>query len=121
MPSFVFRSTVAALAFGGTLLLVAACGGEATGPNGEKIVKVQNDVFNPQTKTIAAGETVLWQWDGTTNQHNVTWVDPSGVSNSATQTSGTFTRSFSNAGTFDYFCTVHGTATTGMRGSVVVQ
>jgi plastocyanin len=48
-------------------------------------------------------------------------VNQSGTSNSPTQKAGTFSRSFSNAGSFDYFCTVHGTATTGMRGSVVVQ
>lgn len=119
MHLIVLRRTVAALALSGAVLILGACG-EATGPNGEKIVKVQDDVFNPQTKTIAAAETVLWEWAGN-NQHNVTWVDPSGVSNSPTQAAGTFTRSFANAGAFNYYCTIHGTATSGMRGSIVVQ
>ncbi|MBI3981707.1 MAG: cupredoxin domain-containing protein [Gemmatimonadetes bacterium] len=112
------RRSLAALAISAALFL-AACS-EATGPNGEKLVEVADDVFNPMTRTISAGETVMWQWKGS-NQHNVTWTETSGTSNSPTQNSGTFTRSFSNTGTFNYFCTIHGTATSGMRGSIVVQ
>jgi plastocyanin len=112
------RRSLAALTIA-ALVLLTACA-EATGPNGEKLVDVLDDVFSPMTKTIAADETVMWQWKGS-NSHNVTFTDPSGTSNSPTQNTGTFTRKFSNAGTFNYYCTIHGTATTGMRGSIVVQ
>lgn len=109
--------TVAATA--GLALLGTACG-DNTGPGGETVVSVSDNSFSPASATVAPGGTVRWNWLGSA-QHNVTWVNPAGTSNSPTQSSGTFTRNFSNAGTFDYFCTIHGTATSGMRGSVVVQ
>lgn len=118
MHCFVFRSTVVALALCGSLLLLGACG-DTTEPT-DATVQVQDDTFNPMTATVSTGATVTWNWVGG-NDHNVTWVNPAGTSNSPTQATGTFTRNFANAGTFDYFCTVHGTATTGMRGSVAVQ
>lgn len=115
MHSFVRRVLLIA-----TLALPAFACGEAVGPNGEKLVKVTDNAFDPTTKTINAGEKVMWTWTGS-NQHNVTWVVASGTGNSATQAAGTYTRDFSAAGSFDYYCTIHGTATTGMRGTVVVH
>jgi plastocyanin len=105
-------TTLAALALG--------CGGESLGPNGEKIVKVEDSDFNPDTKTLTVGQTVLWQW---TDQlgHNVTWVAQSGTGNSSTKSTGSYTRGFSAAGTYDYYCTIHGTPTSGMHASIVVQ
>ncbi|HEX9581537.1 MAG TPA: plastocyanin/azurin family copper-binding protein [Gemmatimonadales bacterium] len=108
----------AAAALVGCITLLIACG-ETTEPAGSTVA-VRDDNFNPSTQTVAVGETVTWQWTGN-NQHNVTWVNPSGTSNSPTQSAGTYTRNFSAAGTNDYFCTIHGTATSGMRGTVVVQ
>jgi plastocyanin len=102
------------------LTLPALACGEDLGPNGEKLVNVQDNAFDPSTKTIAVGDAVLWQWQGS-NQHNVTWVVTSGGGNSATQTTGTFTRNFTTAGSYDYYCTIHGTATSGMHGTIVVQ
>ncbi|HXV86114.1 MAG TPA: plastocyanin/azurin family copper-binding protein [Gemmatimonadales bacterium] len=99
-------------------LLGTACG--TTEPQQETEVAVTDFTFNPQNATVAPGTTVRWNWTGA-EQHNVTWVNTSGTSNSATQASGTYTRNFSNAGTYDYFCTLHGTATSGMRGSIIVQ
>lgn len=116
---FSVRRSLRAVLLTGLGLALFSCS-EALGPNGEKIVKVEDNEFEPGSKTVAAGETVLWQWGGS-NPHNVTWVDQSGTGNSATQSSGTYSRSFSAAGTYDYYCTIHGTATTGMHGSVVVQ
>lgn len=51
----------------------------------------------------------------------MTWVVTTGTGNSATQASGTYTRDFSTTGSYDYYCSVHGTATSGMRGTVAVQ
>ncbi len=113
------RRSLPALLLLGAAVAVLSCG-DSLGPNGEKIVNVNDNAFSPATQTIAAGETVLWQWKGA-NQHNVTWVTTSGTGNSATQSTGTYSRNFSAAGAYDYYCTIHGTATTGMRGSVVVQ
>ena len=39
---------------------------------------------------------------------------------SGNRSSGTYTRAFATAGTFPYHCTIHGSATSGMRGTVTV-
>jgi plastocyanin len=89
---------------------------ESTTPGGSN-VSVDDDVFNPETSTVSAGATVTWTWNGS-NDHNVTW-DGGTPAASPTQSSGTYSRTFPTAGTFDYHCTVHGAAA--MSGSVVVQ
>ena len=119
MPVSVRRRFLPALLLLSAAVAVLSCS-EAAGPNGEKIVKVEDNDFDPTTQSIAPGEAVMWQWAGS-NPHNVTWVEQSGTGNSDTQSSGTYTRNFSTAGSYAYYCTIHGTATTGMRGSVVVQ
>lgn len=77
-------------------------------------VSVGDNFFDPTATTIAAGGQVTWTWAGSAS-HNVTF---STGSNSATQTSGTFNRTFPTAGTFNYQCTVHGAS---MSGTVTVQ
>ena len=98
---------------------VLACSDEELGPNGEKVIAVTDDAFDPASKTIAAEDQILWQWKGG-HQHNVTWVDTSGAVNSATQTTGTYTRGFRYADRYSYYCTIHGTPTSGMHGTIVV-
>ncbi|MBI2404446.1 MAG: hypothetical protein HYV20_17245 [Gemmatimonadetes bacterium] len=112
------RRPLPALLLAAVAFAVLSCG-DSTAPN-EETVQVKDDFFNPISASIQAGGTVTWQWGGS-NQHNVTWVTQSGTSNSPTQVTGTYTRNFSGAGTYDYYCTIHGTPTSGMRGSVAVQ
>jgi plastocyanin len=82
-------------------------------------VSVQDNAFNPVDATVNAGGGVTWTWTGS-NPHNVTW-DGGGFTNSGTQNTGTHQVTFPSAGTFTYYCTIHGTPTTGMRGTVTVQ
>lgn len=77
-------------------------------------VAVGDNFFNPSSTTVAVGGQVTWTWGGSA-PHNVTF---SAGTNSATQSSGTFDRTFPTAGSFDYQCTVHGAA---MSGTVMVQ
>jgi len=81
-------------------------------------VAVTNFQFTPASATVAAGGTVTWNFNQGT--HNVTWVS-GGFTNSADMSSGTHQVTFPSAGTFQYYCSIHGTPTTGMRGSVTVQ
>ena len=90
----------------------------ATGESGTLPTQVSVDVgdnfFNPGSVALAAGGEVTWTWTGAAT-HNVTF---SSGPNSATQSSGTFSRTFADTGSFDYTCTIHGSA---MSGTVVVQ
>jgi plastocyanin len=74
-------------------------------------VAVADDVFEPAEVEVAKGESVAWKWEGK-NPHN---VSGSGFK-SKIQTSGSFTKAFDKAGTFEYRCEVHPT----MKGTVVV-
>ena len=119
-----FRNGSRAQAFAGVLvvaLAALACSDSTAPPDDDDggvdaDVSVQDNRFVPPEASAAVGESVTWRWDGV-NPHNVTFDDPA-VGNSATQTSGTFSRTFAEAGEFTYFCTVHGRSV--MSGSVVV-
>jgi plastocyanin len=73
--------------------------------------------FVPAVTNIAVNDRVLWTWAG--GIHNVTSTNSAWVP-SGNKSSGTFTNTFTVAGTYFYFCTLHGTATTGMTGAVIV-
>lgn len=80
-------------------------------------VKVSNNVFNPNTITIAAGDSVAWVWQGITVAHNITFAAlPHVPPNEPDRVSGTVFRVFVNSGTYTYQCTNH----PGMTGSVTV-
>jgi plastocyanin len=71
------------------------------------------------TTTIRAGAMVTWQWEG--GPHSVTsgnCCSPDGRFDSGLKSSGSFSQTFPSAGTFPYFCMVHGSM---MTGSVVVN
>jgi len=103
---------------------VPACGSDSTtAPPGEpNTVGVGNDFFNPANLEVDPGTTVTWTWGNTGGvQHNVTWVGVE-LPNSPSQASGTHQVTMpSEAGEYDYYCTLHGTPTSGMRGTVVVE
>lgn len=113
------RSLLSGLA----LLSLAACGGGGgsdtpTAPSpgaSTATVTVGNDFFNPAQLTVAVGTTVTWQWAAGDTTHSVTFDDGP---TSDIQTSGTFQRAFGTAGTYTYFCKVHGRAV--MSGTVTV-
>jgi plastocyanin len=98
------------------LVLVAACSGDGpSSPVPDNEVRVSNNAFSPATRTIAVGTTLTWRWVSGSSMHNVTFT---GGPASPDQSSGTFARLFSAAGTFTYLCTIHGAS---MSGSVTVQ
>ncbi len=125
-----FSSFVRWLMCAGALWLTASCGGGnsgksgygPTGPTGgtggtgstSNAISVNDNSFSPSATTVPIGTTVTWTWNGR-NPHDVTFNDGP---KSDTQTSGTYSRTFSAAGTYNYHCTVHGTA---MSGSVTVK
>jgi plastocyanin len=82
--------------------------------------------FSPDFIDINVGDTVQWVWGGIASRysmpHSVTSGTPSqptGLFNSGTRTPpSTFRFTFPNAGSFPYFCMVHGAS---MTGSVEVH
>jgi len=78
-------------------------------------VKIDNFVFGPQTITVPIGATVTW-----TNKDDIphTSVSAEGVFKSKVlDTDEKFSYTFTKAGTYSYYCTIHPK----MTGKVVVQ
>ncbi len=122
-------------------LTLAACGGGG-GPTGynngnnnppptppppqgstSTTVGVENNRFDPASTTVNAGTTVTWAWDSCTDDgyggsscidHSVTF---DGGPSSGARSSGTWSRQFPTAGTFNYRCSLHAS----MTGSVTVR
>jgi len=83
-------------------------------------------VFMPSSVTIHTGDQVKWTWDSGgiySPDHSSTSGTPghpSGLWDSGILGQGAvFTHTFNTAGTFQYYCTVHG-GCCGMRGTVTV-
>jgi len=101
------------------LVASAACkdttyGGGGTRGGRTLSVQVEDNFYSVTPDTVAVGDSVTWTWTGSSS-HSVTFA--TGTS-SATQSSGTFKRAFSPAGTYSYHCVVHGLA---MSGVIVAQ
>jgi plastocyanin len=78
-------------------------------------VKIDNFTFGPQTITVPAGTTVTW-----TNKDDIphTVVSTDGVFKSKVRdTDEKFSYTFTKAGTYSYFCSVHPK----MTGQIIVK
>jgi len=111
-------ATTAFVTFGASLFLVASATAATykvdVAPGGALI-------FSPQAVSIQPGDTVMWTWDR--SGHTVTSGVPggsTGLFDSGIRNNGfTFSFTFSDPGTYNYFCTPHGNCC-GMVGSVMV-
>jgi plastocyanin len=93
----------------------------AAGPS-TAAVSVVNNSFTPSSLPITAGTTVVWTWAANAQQHNVVSVGalfPG--SGSPVDGPHTYQFGFDVPGTYNYYCQIHGTPTTGMRGTIIVQ
>jgi plastocyanin len=88
-------------------------------------VHLVNFSFAPSTVTIHVGDTVHWIWD--TDNHSTTSVSTSAVQwdSQVHNTGFTFDVMFNQAGSFNYFCKIHGQdlgggQTSGMAGTITV-
>ena len=88
-------------------------------------VSVIDNDYSPGTITVAVGDTVTWTNNGSA-PHTVTANDGSFDSDpdcpdnfdACMQPGDTYSHTFNSAGTFGYFCKVHGQS---MAGTVVVE
>lgn len=87
----------------------------ASAPSPATTVKIDNFMFGPMTLEVSRGATVTW-----VNKDDIPHVVASttGVFKSrAIDTDGTFSYTFADAGTFEYYCSVHPK----MTGKIVVK
>ena len=122
------------------IVVLVSCGGSsggsAPGPTGPGpgpggpsavTVTVSNNSYSPDPVTVNLGTTVNWRWNACTGDpyggqqncvaHSVTFDD--GGPSASARGEGAFSRTFSTAGTYTYYCTAHGRAA--MSGSVVAR
>ena len=86
---------------------------------GTSMVSLKNTAYNPRSITVRAGTIVVWENDeASAIPHTVTAgapTAPSGAFDSGTlNPTQKFQFTFSTAGTFNYYCRIHGAAMTGV-------
>jgi plastocyanin len=107
----------AALAAAGAAAAISSVGalaGASARAASSHTITLRDVRFHPGKLSINQGESVRWVWaDG--EEHNVTFHG----FHSRTMAHGSYTVRFTQAGTFNYSCTIH--VSEGMKGKIVVH
>jgi plastocyanin len=102
------RLVLAALA-GVVVVALGACGtgdastSDAAAERDGPTVVIEDLAFEPETLTVAAGDTVTWVWNDGAVTHD---VKGDGFVSEA-MSEGTFSHRFDDPGSYDYVCTLH--------------
>jgi plastocyanin len=80
-------------------------------------VKIDNFSYGPATVTVAAGTTVTWTNHDDIPHTVVSADDPTAFKSKVMDTDEKFSYTFTKAGTFTYFCSIHPK----MTGTIVVK
>ncbi len=124
LPPFAATSTITGNVTGATGSPVNFTA--TSGPPGTAVtVNVVNFEFHPDNFTIKQGGTVSFVWGAGAGPHTVTPVAPNTVplipgDPTARTAPFNFDAVFPATGTYGYFCRVHGSPTSGMRGTLTV-
>jgi plastocyanin len=88
----------------------------------EVAVQSLDNTFRAQNIQVQSGATVTWTNDGR-NEHDVLPIegDAWGVEVEGFQPGDAYAYTFEEPGVYDYYCSIHGTTTAGMIGTVVVE
>lgn len=111
----------------GAVGLGLGCGGnDSTGTSGPGANEVwmQNTAFNRATRSVATGTTITFtNKDGV--PHTVTSsavpVGASMFDSGIVAGGGTYQETFTIAGTYEYYCQIHGSPGAGMHGTITVN
>lgn len=88
-------------------------------PSADTTVTAREFTFSPTSVTVQVGDTVTW--NNTQGFHNVKG-DDDGFGNSPASSPWTYAFTFETAGTFNYYCQIHGApGLQGMAGTVIVE
>lgn len=82
-------------------------------------IHIRDNSFDPPSLDITEGTTVRWVNDGR-NNHNVTPSRGRYFGSDNLKPGRSYVHTFPDAGTFAYYCTLHGTPTSGQRGELGV-
>ncbi|HEX6236038.1 MAG TPA: plastocyanin/azurin family copper-binding protein [Acidimicrobiales bacterium] len=85
-------------------------------------VTALDNTFVDQVVQVSAGTTVRWTNQGR-QDHDIAPVEPDGwgVEPDEFGPGDVYEYSFDEPGTYEYYCTLHGTAERGMIGTVIVE
>jgi plastocyanin len=85
-------------------------------------VTARDNEFDIENIQVSAGATVVWTNEGQ-QDHNIIPVDDGewGVDITGFQPDAIYEHTFDEAGTYRYYCSLHGTEDAGMTGAVVVE
>jgi plastocyanin len=123
----VYPAVAASLALG---LGSAGCGSSGSGAtagtiapvrSGEVAVAGTDNYFVDEEVTVTEGSDVVWTNEGR-NQHNILPVDgtPFEAETADFEPGESYRWTASVPGTYRYYCSIHGTATAGMVGTIQV-
>lgn len=97
---------------------------DATLLEGDRVdIDAVDNSFQPEAARIAAGTEVTWTNQGQ-NTHNIIPVDDGddfGADDADFEPGDTVSSTFDEPGVYRYYCSIHGTATAGMPGVIVVE
>ena len=82
----------------------------------QKTISILNYVFDPATVTIKTGTTVTWVNNDPISHKILSVANPPVFSSDNISQGGSYSFTFTTAGTFGYFCQIHPM----MKGSIVV-
>lgn len=105
-----------------SVLALAGCGGDG-GPTGPTVaVTIDDATFAPAEITVAAGGAVAWTSASKTERHTILPVQAGAFKahTDLVKPGETVTITFAKAGDYAYYCSIHGTPTSGQRGVVHV-
>jgi plastocyanin len=108
------QDLVRSAAFGGLLGLLTGAAVMAA-PAADTAVKIDNFTFTPQRVTVKPGTTITW-----TNQDDIPHTVTSATKafrSKALDTDDKFSFTFTTAGVYEYFCSLH----PHMTGTIVVE
>src|SRR5690606_36195133 len=115
-------------ALGFAAMALAGCGDTDSGDDDVVLVEgvveevgVLDNTFRPEEVGVAAGTEVVWE-NGGRNDNNVLPVegDEWGVEVDGFAPGDVYRHRFTEPGTYPYYCSLHGTTTKGMVGTIVV-
>ena len=107
------KTLISCVAAVGLLLVLNSNAQQKTRPNE---VRIDNFAFTPKTLTVERGTIVTWV-NHDDVPHKVTSTDKKFASSQALDTDQKFSHTFTQAGTYDYFCSIHPR----MTGQIVVK